>query len=62
MFYKVNWKAKYDLLYVFQTNFDVMYRLWDATFTGNLKSTLYRCFIESFVRFGPFPIIVDIIQ
>ena len=31
-FYKVNWKAIYDLLYVFYLNFDsMMYRFWDIS-------------------------------
>ena len=50
-FYKVNWKALYDLLYVFHTKFDyMMYRLWETTcwkfcdryvtFKGHLRSEI----------------------
>ena len=40
-FYQVNWKAIYDLLYVFHTNFDhTMYRFWDISWNLSQRSKL----------------------
>ena len=47
-FYKVNWKAIYDLLYVFHTNFDpTMYRfLWDISSNRSQRFKLDRSDLE----------------
>ena len=38
-FYQVNWKAIYDLLYVFHTNFHhTMYRFWDISWNRSQRS------------------------
>ena len=58
--YKVNWKAIYDLLYVFHTNFDhMMHHLWDTTpwkvcnldltYKGNPRSKITRSTERSYM-------------
>ena len=49
-FYKVNWKAIYDFVYVYHTNFDpTMYRFWDISSNRSQRSKLDLSDLENYL-------------
>ena len=57
-FYQVNWKAIYDLLYVFHTSFHhMMYRFWNISWNRSQRSKLDLSDLENDLQSDSIPFI-----